>query len=270
MSRRTKRRTGFGAFALLTLGLVAPSAAAKPVLIGSPLEGDFRPGLIRAAGTFSNTTFAEPRAIRSSPVDGAIIRFTVLGVAGAHFRLRVLRPVGGGAFRAVGASNTITIEAQEPNPYLRPVAIEKGDTIAVDLPPEGKIAALRAPESAYAAWVPRMPSETELAPVDTIPGIELGFNAEVLPRPTVSTVAPLSLPFDRGGRVRIHGRDFRQVRAVFFGRFHVQYKVVSERLIVAFPEAKRHPRKMPVSVRTVAGKSEAGPGSVFEFGPGRR
>ncbi|HEU5251922.1 MAG TPA: hypothetical protein VFU16_01180 [Solirubrobacterales bacterium] len=263
-----RRSIGLGALVLLALAAPAPSASAKPVVIGSPLEGEFRGGQVRGAGTYFNTTFAEPQAIRSSPVDGAIIRFSILGGSGGPYRLRVLRPAGGGAYRAVASTAALTFDGG-PEPHFRAVRIQKGDTVGLDLPAEGKIAALRTPESAYAAWAPPLPGDTPLAPTGSFSGIELGFNAVVLPQPTVSIVAPLSLPFDKGGEVRIHGKDFRRVKQVTFGRTSVRYRVVSESLILAFPRPRPHPQETQVRVLTEAGKSVAGPGSSIEFRPSR-
>jgi hypothetical protein len=264
MSMRFARCIGLAALILLALAAPAPtSSVAKPVIIGSPLEGDFHGGKVRGAGTYFNTSFAEPTATRSSPVDGAIIRFSILGAGGGPYRLRVLRPVGGGAYEAAGSTAALTFGG--PEPHFRPVPIHKGDTVGLDLPAEGRIAALRTPESSYAAWSPPLPGGEALAPTAGFAGIELGFNAEVLPRPTVSIVAPLSLPYDRGGRAKIHGKDFQRVERVTFGRTSVRYKVVSEHLIIAFTRARPHPLKTQVRVLTEAGKSVAGPGSTIEF-----
>lgn len=260
-----RRSTALTVIALLGLA-TAPSALAKPILLGSPFEGEFRGGQVRSAGTYFNTNFAEPQAIRSSPVDGAVVRFSILGGSGGPYRLRVLRPVGGGAYRAVASSAALTFDGPA-EPHFRAVPIQKGDTIGLDLPSEGKIAALRTPESAYAAWAPPLPADAPLAPTGGFSGIELGFNAVVLPKPTASIVAPLALPYDEGGEVKIHGKDFRRVRRVTFGRISVRYRVVSEHLILAFPRARPHPQTTQVRVLTEAGRTVVGPGTSIEFRP---
>jgi IPT/TIG domain-containing protein len=252
-----------GAIAAFAFLLAAPGlAGAKPVLVGSPLKGEFHGGYFPNAGTYFNFSLADLNANVVSPVDGAVISFSVLGGEGGPYCLRVITPHADGAFTAGASTPPIFFGGSGG---FRALKIKEGDTIALDVATEGKIAAMESPEAGYAAWVPPLPNGATLSPDGAVTGLELGFNAEVLPAPTVRRVAPKRLPAGKGGKVKIYGDDFQQVQRVTFGRVPVRFRVVSERLIEATAPSRENRLKTRVRVRTVAGTSKAGPGSGFLF-----
>jgi IPT/TIG domain len=253
--------------ALVAIALIPADAAAKPVVVGSPLTGEFHRGFVRNAGTFFNSALADPAANLVSPVDGIVVRFQILGGEGGPYRLRVLSPEGGSVYRATASTPPLTFGGAEP--HFRPLKIEAGDTIGLDLPAEGKVAAAETgPESAYAFWVPPLAADTALPYSGTDTGVELGFNAEVLPVPTVTRIVPKAVPFHKGGRVKIFGKDFSRVTRVSFGaRRARRFKVVSERLIVATAPPRKNRLRTQVRVQTEAGISATSGRSAFLFAP---
>jgi hypothetical protein len=253
--------------ALVAIALIPAEAGAKPVVVGSSLTGEFHRGFVRNAGTFFNSALADPAANLVSPVDGLVVRFQILGGEGGPYRLRVLSPEGGSVYRATASTPPLTFGGAEP--HFRPLKIEAGDTIGLDLPAEGKIAAAETgPESAYALWIPPLPADTALPYSGTDTGLELGFNAEVLPVPTVTMVAPKVVYSRRGGRVKIFGKDFSRVTRVTFGTRRARgFKVVSERLIVATAPPRKNRLRTQVRVKTEAGTSATSGRSTLLFAP---
>ena len=80
------------------------SAQAAIVTVGSPLTANFLPGVAGEKGILGiNPELGEPGAHVSSPVDGAVIGWKVLG-EGGPLELRVVRPEGAGTFLAGAAS----------------------------------------------------------------------------------------------------------------------------------------------------------------------
>ncbi|HYG95926.1 MAG TPA: IPT/TIG domain-containing protein [Solirubrobacterales bacterium] len=268
MGRLIHSGAGLCACALLLLvatAIAPPVVPAKPIVVGSPLTAEFKPARVREAGTYFNSALSDPGANVVSPVDGALVNWKVKGGEGTIFRLRVLSPQGGSVYRAT--SSTPAWTHGSPIPPWQPLRVKAGDTVGIDISAEGVIGvATTGPESAYAVWIPPLTAGAALPYIGTKTERELSFNATILPAPTVSNVAPLKLPFAKGGQVRIHGRDFQRVTSVRFGRVPARrFRVVSERLIVATVARRGNPLKAQVRVRTVAGTSEVGPGSSLEF-----
>jgi hypothetical protein len=95
---------------------------------------------------------------------------------------------------------------------------------------------------------------------------ELGFNADVLPAPTVSAIsAPLGAVAG-GTKVTITGTDFTKVAGVKFGATPAaSYKVESETKIVATAPAGSAGQAVRVYVTTAAGTASAG--NKFTYAP---
>lgn len=266
MGRLTKSAAGLCACALLLAApAIAPRVApAKPIVVGSPLTAEFKAARVREAGTYFNSALSDPGANVVSPVDGALIKWNVKGGEGTVFRIRVLSPQGGSVYRAKSSTPFVTLG--NPSPSWESLRVKAGDTVGIDLPAEGIIGvATTGPTSAYAVWIPPLTDGAALPYIGTKTEREIAFNATILPEPTVTSVAPKKLPFEEGGQVKIRGNDFRQVSSVKVGRASVRFHVISERLIIATVPRRRNRLKTQVRVRTVAGTSEAGPGSRFEF-----
>lgn len=256
------------ALAVSALGLVLPTAAAgKPVIVGSPLEGKFTSAHAIGEGTYFNTALPEPGANVVSPVDGAIINVQMIGGEGGPYRVRVLSPDGGSSYTSAAASPPIVLDAERQGSFTA-LPIAAGDAVALDLPKDGKLGLLKeaGPEAAYAFWIPPLGDGSSLPYDGTETGYELGFNATVLPRPTLSAVSPRSADRDKRVKIKIHGTDFARVTKVSFGRYSPRsWRVVNEKLIVATTHPLPKQARVHVRVQTVAGTTEAGRASLLEF-----
>src|SRR5215213_11610963 len=80
------------------------TAQASTVTIGSVLPLSYTLTPFGQLQTQFNTTLPETGAKLTSPVDGAIVRWRMLGAKGGPFYLRVLHPNGSGGFRATESS----------------------------------------------------------------------------------------------------------------------------------------------------------------------
>jgi hypothetical protein len=128
------------AVAVGLVGLAIPTSASSAVTIGSDLTLDNTVGVACGVGSTldDRCTYAQtaPDAGYVSPIDGVIVRWRVKegsNVAGEVLNLRVLRPVGGGAFVGAGTSapgvtsGPVVIETFETR-----LPIQAGDRIGLD------------------------------------------------------------------------------------------------------------------------------------------
>jgi hypothetical protein len=144
--------------------------------------------------TAANTILPEPGADVTSPLSGTIVRWHVLDASGGEFRLRVLRPAGGGAYTAVGSS-TFELPATEAlQTFSADLPIQVGDLIGLDnSSTEAKIGALGGLGSETTAWRPQMAEgETTMSRVE-VPA-ETAFDAEVETPPTVEQISAPASP----------------------------------------------------------------------------
>ncbi len=243
--------------ALLTSLLVPAAASARILTVGSPIEGNFATAKINVAATFLNLAVTGPDAELTSPVDGAIVNFRVLGGEGGPYVIRALRPRGG-SYKAVASGNPVYFGEEVTTPKFKPVPIREGDAIGLDIPVNAKIGISAAqPGSAWAAFVPSLTDGSTAALTKSHAGVELGFNAQILPRPTVTAVQRGFARSQRRSMVLIRGTDFTAGAEVSFGKLPaVSAKVEFEGAIVAVapPRAKGATQ---VRVTTEAGISKA-------------
>jgi len=241
-------------------------AAAAPVVVGSPLVGLFgQTGGSGITATLANLTIAAPGATATSPVSGAIVRWHLLGAEGGPFRLRVLRPAGGTSYTAVGTSTGVVAPTAGLETFPTALPVQAGDLIGLDIVKGLKIGALPNPAAVIGAFDPILVEGTTQPLAVSSPGVELGFNAEVQPAPTVSAVAPKSGSFKQPAKVTITGTDFASVSAVSIGGRPVAFTVVSETKIKATAPRLPKPRKVDVTVTTVAGTSPLAKAASFTY-----
>lgn len=261
------RRLICGAMCSIGLLALAPGAGAAPVVVGSPLVGTFgQTGGSGITATLLNLSIAAPGASSTSPVNGAIIRWHLLGAEGGPFRLRVLHPAGGTSYTAAGTSAGVTALGPGLETFPTALPIKAGDTVGLDIIKGQKLGAIANPAAVIAAFEP-IPVEGSTQPFkESAPGAEFGFNAEVQPAPTVTAVAPRSGTFKGGNRVTITGTDFANVSAVSFGTVPArEFTVVSEGQITAIAPRLPKPRKVDVAVTTIAGTSVVGEADLYSF-----
>ena len=259
--------------ALASLALIAAPAAAKPVVVGSPLTGEFVSGEVSTEGTYFNSSLDDPDANVVSPVDGAIIAWKMLRINSGPYRFRVLSPDGGSSYTAKESSRSILVPPSGEVSF-HALHIEAGDTVGVDMPVGARLGARpdAGPRAAYAFWVPPLEDGASLPYSATETGVELGFNAIVLPEPRVTGIGPKVVPLHQPATIKIRGRDFMRVIKVSFGGVRARrWTVVNEHLIVARARAVKKEARTHVRVQTAAGTSPPVAASVVKFqDPGRR
>jgi IPT/TIG domain-containing protein/PASTA domain-containing protein len=243
-------------FAIFAVG--ATTAQAATVTVGSSLAGAFTQGeASTGSGTFINLALGEPGTRVTSPVTGAVIRWSVIKASGP-FRLRVLRPAGGVAYTAVGSSNTeIAGAGPEVQTFSAAVPIQAGDAIGLDITNGNKIGILNGdPADIAGVWIPPIADGATQSLLAAEDEIEVGFNAVVQPAPTLSGIAPISGSIKGGTAVTIIGTDFAGVSGVNFGGVPAAFTVGSEGQITAVsPPGKRG--AVDVTVTTIAGTTAA-------------
>ena len=97
--------------AVLAVALFAgipPAASDASTIVGNPLTSPNGGYIGTADAVFVQVAFSDPTARLTSPVDGTVVHWSLRGTSinldPNTFRLRVLRPVGGGTFIGVGTS----------------------------------------------------------------------------------------------------------------------------------------------------------------------
>ena len=152
---------------ILAVALTATTATAAPVTVGSSLTGSFTLGAGTSAAplTFANLSLPEPGSIATSPVNGNVIGWQIIGgpgTTGAAYKLRVLRPVGEGKYLGVGTSAPAK-PIGAPAPTSLP--IQAGDLVAIDIPAESTLGFTTIAGSKYAYWNPAIADGSTAAAV---------------------------------------------------------------------------------------------------------
>jgi hypothetical protein len=246
----------------IVLAATCASASAHLVVVGSPLEGEFKgQECTSPQGTWANDTLGEPGANATSPVDGVVVSWRMLGnfTSGKPFELRVLRPAGGGAYTGAGTSSP---QMPSTSFFFRPIwrtdlPIKAGDLIGINVNSDC-VGVEGVTGSHYLNWFPALADgSTVVAPY---PGkdVEIGVQALVQPTPTVASISPATSPIGGGGTVTIRGTDFEEASRVDFGGVPAtDFSVESAAQITAVVPPVVAPGPVPVSVTTIAGTASA-------------
>lgn len=250
---------------------LAGPAAAKDVVVGSPLTAKFNLGTPPEEATFFNSALQEPGANVVSPVDGAIVSIGLItGKEPVAYTFKVLRPSGGSVYTAVSSTGPMTYGAG-PEPKFSPLRIRRGDTIGIDLGPDSPIGTLKTgPLSAIGSWYPPLAVGSTLPTTEQATGREIAFNATVQPAPTIAAVEPRRSDGRRPLRVAIRGEDFARVKGVYFGSASARYEVRSPRLIIALAPRRSTAARTHVRIKTVAGSTKTRGTSRFAYVPRAR
>ncbi len=251
----------------IVIGCALPvSAAAAPVMVGSPLLGAADPNPVTSNSTVANITIEAPGAHATSPVSGAVVRWHLLGSEFGPFSLRVLRPAGSSSYTGAGTSSPVVSPGPGLQTFAAALPIRAGDTIGLDVVKGAKVGILSpAPLSSVAGWGPALPEGATVPYTEAGTGAEFTFNAEVQPQPTVSALTPATGSVRGGTAVALTGADFASVSAVMFGTIPASaYTVDSEGQISAIaPPAAAGAANVTVS--TVAGTSPVVGGARFTY-----
>jgi IPT/TIG domain/PASTA domain len=250
---------------------VSTSAQAAPVIVGSPLVGPFKEEGPAGAGltaTAVNLTLGESGAHATSPVNGAIVAWHLLDAKGGPFRLRVMRPDGGPIYTAVASSAPVTAAGGVFESFVTDLPVRAGDTVGLDLSEGISLGLyLSGPTSSVAIWGPVIAEGETSAYAQAQAGGEYGFNAEVQPTPTITSLGATSGPTGGGTSVTIAGTDFEGASAVRFGSSPaVSYSVDSEGQITAVSPAGSS-GSVQVTVTTVAGTATSAQQFAYQAPP---
>ncbi len=249
----------------LVLSLLTMSAAAlalggtvqaATVTVGSPLSAPFEPQFCTPAATCTGlmATLPESGAVATSPQDGLIVRWRILkGSPGRQYKLRVLTPNGGLAYSATGTSAPGTPAGEGVETFPTALPVKAGQTIGIDLEAGAEIGFIENNGGLLVSWSPALPEGPMPFAPDSL-NAEIAFNADVQPRPTISSISPAKGSFKGGASVAIAGTDFAGVSAVTFGSTPAtSFTVGSEGQVTAVAPPLKAGESVPVNLTTAAG-----------------
>jgi hypothetical protein len=252
-----------------TLAL-AGGAHGAVVVIGNPLStgqlwGSVAPRELEG-GSNINTLFNSQGAVGNvtSPIDGAIIGWNVFDASGGPFHLRVLAPVGAGTYRGAGTSGPATPLTTGVEHFDADLPITVGQAIGIDLAnPSDKIGILVVEHAAgFEFFEPALPEGGTGAAIPISPQgapvtFQVGFNAEVQPVPTLTSVSTTEGPAAGGTGVTVGGTDLERAERVTFGGVPATFHQVSESAVEATAPAGTPSTEVPIAVTTPAGSVTA-------------
>lgn len=264
-----KRRRAIAALAVATVvGLLgATGAAASTITVGSVLPAGSTPTEFGQVQTFFNTALPEKGVNLTSPVNGAIVRWRVIGAEGGPFFLRVLHATGTGAYSASGTSNPVTPSSPDLQTFPANLPVKAGDLIGID--PSHATDKIGVAEVASAGYGTIFPPPFDGATVPAsgiVEGKEVELSAEVQPTPAIESLSPEYGPVAGGTEVKITGTDFNSASAVMFGETPAAgFTVESDTQITATAPKSAKVGAVDVTVATIAGTSPLGRADRFYY-----
>lgn len=255
-------------FALLSS---CASANAANIIVGNPLLNWSKystgcGGLSAEGCTFVTLELPKSAGLVQSPVDGAIIRWSMRGARPEPgYAIRVLEARGGLEFTGAGTSTPVTPTSEGVETFNASLPIHAGGYIGLKVPEEGRIDMNKVPGSEFGFFGPFPDGSTKHT--GSFEG-ELAYYAEVQPAPAVTNLDPATGPTSGGTVVRITGSDFKDVTNVKFGTLSAaSFNVESEGSLTAVAPPVPSPQFVHVSVTTIAGSSESTFHDYFEYIP---
>jgi hypothetical protein len=240
---------------------ICANAGAANVIVGPSLTGAgwiSEPCEFAPSCTFANYELGGTGTNLKSPVTGAIVSFNVLGGSTAGtYRLRTVTP--GETPVSWFFKKAAATVAAVPNPgvqaYPTSLLINAGETTALTASETASISDLEGVGTSV-WWEEEQP---ESGHVLGIPESEVfGFNAEIQPVPTISSLGATSGPTAGGTSVTISGTDLENAISVSFGSTAAaSFTVNSESQITAIAPASANAAAVSVTVTTIAGKAIA-------------
>jgi hypothetical protein len=242
--------------ALSVWALIAATAQANTVTVGSALPPGAVSEPVGEVQTFLNTALPEKGASVASPASGVVVRWRLQGAKGGPFYLRVLRPNGLGAYTAVGTSNPVSVSGPGLQTFAANVPIKAGDLLAVDVSnPTDELGFATAAGAAFTTIFPT-PFEGATVPArEPKSGKEVELSAEVQPTPAVTEISPSVGSVTGGTPVKITGTNFTGASAVKFGTVPASFKVESDTEIIATAPKSAKTGAFDVTATTLAGTS---------------
>jgi hypothetical protein len=247
--------------------LAAAGAQASNVTVGSPLSAVFATTTYNSVATVFNTALPEAGTNVTSPVTGAVVRWRITGASGGPFTLRVLTPAGGTSYTGAGTSSPQMPTSTATQIYTTNLPIHAGQVIGLNnangsdtLGVAGVVGAT------WGAFVPPLLDSSTSASAPGTPNSELGFNAEVQPAPSITTIGPPEGSVKGGASVVIAGSNLDGASAVKFGATPAtSFTVNSENAVTAVSPPSATPGAVDISVTTVAGTTPAVAADRFTY-----
>jgi len=247
------------------------SAAAALCLCGSALAADVTVGPSLSSGEwetyecgfgsciFANTELGGTGPNLTSPVSGTVVRFNILGgLTAGTYTLRSMRLASSPMVAVFGKMSGPV--AAVPNPgvqsYATSLPVVAGETIGLGMSETASVGFLEG-TGHLTLWTGERPeSGPELGSFGA-PEL-VGFNAEIQPAPTISSLGTTSGPTAGGTSVTISGTDLENATGVTFGSVPAaSYTANSESQITAVAPARESAASVSVTVTTIAGKANA-------------
>jgi hypothetical protein len=243
------------------------AAQASTITIGSVLPPTYTLTPFGQPQTLFNTTLPEKGAKLTSPVDGAIVRWRMLGAKGGPFYLRVLQPNGSGAYKATQSSTAATPTGEGLQTFSTNVPVQSGDQIGIDpTNPSDEIGVATVAGAGYAFIFPSPFNGATVAPSGTESGKEIELSAEVQPAPSIDSLENFSGSIAGGTVVKIKGEDLNGASAVKFGANPAAtFSVDSETQITATSPRSSVAGFVDVTVTTLAGTSPTVRSDRFKY-----
>jgi hypothetical protein len=190
-----------------------------------------------------------------SPISGTIVHWRIYGGSGASaaYRLRVLTAGEGFRFSGAGSSNTEIPRSNGLSTFPASLQIQAGQIIGIDLLNEfSDLAVEERSNTLLFGWAPPLGDvQTRSGSVDG--GLVLGFNADVQPPPTLTSLSRGTGSIEGGFLVILEGSDFSGATTVMFGGVPATFTVNSDTEITATAPPSSTPGKVGVTVETAAG-----------------
>ncbi|HEY3435973.1 MAG TPA: IPT/TIG domain-containing protein [Solirubrobacterales bacterium] len=239
------------------MALMATSAQAAQIRIGSVLPEKFTPTAFERVQTFFNTGLPQTGASIASPVDGAIVRWQIQGASGGPFYLRVLHPNGKGAYEAAGTSLPAAPLDESLQTFSTNLKVKAGDLIGIDpTNATDKIGVAETSGASFATIFPTPFDGSVVPPSQTLDGKEIELAAEVVPVPEVVSITPSFGSVTGGTVLTIAGKYFSNASAVEFGSTPAaSFTVDSDTQITVTAPAALRPGKVDVAITTIAGEN---------------
>lgn len=245
------------------------SASAANVIVGPSLTGNWEPYACPAAScTYANDELGGTGPYVTSPVTGAIVRFSLVGGETlGQYRLRTMHPVTSVAFVFSRWSDPV---ASVPNAGVQSfptsLPVEAGQAMGLTMS-DGTALGFREGVGRLAEWETEPPEKGQS--LAEFSAVELaGFNAEVQPAPTIASLGSTSGPTSGGTAVTITGTDLVNVTGVSFGGVPAaSFTAETEGQLTAVAPANGSAASVSVSVTTVAGKAIASQTFKYEAPP---
>ncbi|HVQ60334.1 MAG TPA: PASTA domain-containing protein [Solirubrobacterales bacterium] len=193
-----RRRTLVLAAVATSLTLCSPASAAL-VTVGSPLTAEFNQFTVCGpVCILTNTQLAGPGAHATSPADGTVTRWRVVGAEESAFQLRVLRPDGSGDYTLVGTSAPGAPAGVGVETFATSLPIRAGDLIGLaNLSASARLGFAAPTGSVVTQWSGTFPEGSSTSSAEALAVVdkeEAGFNADVEfaspPPPTVAAPPP--------------------------------------------------------------------------------